>query len=76
MPKPGLSVITVRKSVYEQLRALAESQGLTISKFLEQAFSGTVLGQSQIAQNARNLVLRAGFEPASPDRESGILSAR
>ncbi len=43
MPKPGLSVITVRKSVYDRLRALAESRGLTISRFLERSF----VGQSQ-----------------------------
>src|SRR6266571_244545 len=75
LPKPGLSVITVQKSVYDQLRGLAESQGLSISKFLERAFNGTVPGLSQFGQNTPVTVLRPGFEPGSPDRESGILSA-
>ncbi len=82
MPKPGLSVITVRKSVYETLLSQAKAQGQSISQYLESSLqsenslgSRTVLGQSQIAQNSNALVLRPGFEPGSPDRESGILSA-
>ena len=80
LPKPGLSVITVRKSVYEVLFAQAKARGQSISQYLESALQSeqspgvrTVLGQSQIAQNSANppqgggfLVRPPGFEPGFP----------
>ena len=75
LPKPGLSVITVRKSVYETLLAEAKARGQSISQYLESQLqcgdTRTVLGQSQLAQNnadsrgtSESLVRPPGFEPA------------
>ena len=82
MPKPGFSIVTLRTPVYASLLSQAKLRGQSISQYLESALQSerpdgarTVLGQSQTAQSANNLVLRPGFEPGSPDRESGILSA-
>ena len=66
MPKPGLSVITVRNSVYQRLLTEAKTRGQSISQYLESTLaSGTVLGQSQITcfePNGREAG-RVGFEP-------------
>src|SRR5205809_6560858 len=82
LPKPGFSIVTLRKPVYDVLLSQAKLRGQSISQYLESTLASeratgtrTVPGQSQIPQNLHALVLRPGFEPGSPDRESGILSA-
>ena len=79
MPKPGLSVITVRTSVYDALIKQAKARGQSISQYLESALQSqqtpglrTVLGQSQTVQNETNQPRRGGFLVRPPGFEPGF----